>query len=315
MHAFYRAAPGCPRRVRRLTVVVHGLDVVPVGVENVGAVVAGAIARALSRRAVVTVAGGERATVELARRRGVRNRKGEVDVLARLPAHQRERAAAGGDVEALLQLVPDAQPEDRRDRLVEALRRLEVGDADPEVVDDVLALARATVVDSLGAAAVRVEEEGAVVVVVVLGPRAGLAVARMARLRARVQERVHLLARARPERDVQAARHRTVLARLRDPEVVPLVEMPARMRDRVAERREDGLVEAPARLAVGDAGRDVVEHVRILAARSPVRPELVRRASEEVGDAPPVRESQIRLELVEGLEGEAPLGEARVGDR
>src|SRR5919106_1283281 len=89
MHAFYRAAPGCPRRVRRLTVVVHGLDVVPVGVENVGAVVAGVIARALSRRAVVTVAGGERATVELARRRGVRSRKGEVDVLARLPAHQR----------------------------------------------------------------------------------------------------------------------------------------------------------------------------------------------------------------------------------
>jgi hypothetical protein len=131
------------------------------------------IARALSRRAVVTVAGGERATVELARRRGVRNRKGEVDVLARLPAHQRERAAACGDVEALLELVADAQPENRRDRLVEALRRLEVGDADPEMVDDVLALASATVVDGLGAVAVRVEEEGAVVVVVVLGPRAG----------------------------------------------------------------------------------------------------------------------------------------------
>src|SRR5918999_3472028 len=77
----------------------------------------------------------------------------------------------------------DAQPEDRRDRLVEPLRRLEVGDADPEVVDDVLALAGATVVDGLGAVAVRVEEKTAVVVLVVLGPRARPAVARIARLR------------------------------------------------------------------------------------------------------------------------------------
>src|SRR5919106_3639819 len=212
MHAFYRAAPGCPRRVRRLTVVVHGLDVVPVGVENVGAVVAGVISRTLSRRAVVTVAGGERATVELARRRGVRNRKGEVDVLA---------------------------------------------------------LASATVVDGLGAVAVRVEEEGAVVVVVVLGPWARLAVARVARLCSGVPERVHLLARARAERHVQATRHRAVFARLRDPEVVPLVEISARMRDRVAERLEDGLVEAPARLPVGDADPPVGEHARVFAAPPP----------------------------------------------
>src|SRR5919106_3787402 len=116
MHAFYRAAPGCPQRVRRLAVVVHGLDVVPVRFENVRAVVAGVIAPALSRRAVVTVPGGERAAVELARSRVVGNGKGEMHVLARLPAHQRERTAPRRDVEA---------PEDRCDRLVEALRRLE----------------------------------------------------------------------------------------------------------------------------------------------------------------------------------------------
>src|SRR5918996_2160411 len=200
MHAFYRAARRYPQRVRRLTVVVHGLDVVPVWVENEGAVVAGVITPTLSRRAVVAVAGGERAAVELAHGRVVGNREGEVDVLARLPAHQRERTAPRRDVEALLQLVGDAQPEDRRDRLVERLRRLEIDDAHPEVVDDILALAGATVVDGLGAVSIRVEEEGAVVVVVVLGPRARLAVARIARLHPRLPGRVHLLARARHER-------------------------------------------------------------------------------------------------------------------
>jgi hypothetical protein len=146
--------------------------------------------------------------------------------------------------------VRNPQLEDGCDRLVEPLRRSEVGHADPEVVDDVLALARATVVDGLGAIAVRVEEEGAVVGLVIPRPETRVAVARMTRLRARAPERVDFLARARNERDVQTARHRPIFASLRHPEVVPLVEMIPRVRDNVTERREDCLVEAPARIAV-----------------------------------------------------------------
>jgi hypothetical protein len=39
--------------------------------------------------------------MELVHSRVVGNRKGDVDVLARLPAHQRERATARRDVKAL----------------------------------------------------------------------------------------------------------------------------------------------------------------------------------------------------------------------
>ncbi len=59
---------------------------------------------------------------------------------------------------------------------------------------------------------------------------------------------------------MQAARHRAVLERLRDPEVVPLVVVLARVGDRVPERREHGLVEASARVTVGDSERHMVEH-------------------------------------------------------
>lgn len=63
-------------------------------------------------------------------------------------------------------------------------------------------------------------------------------------------ERVDVLARVRNERDMQAVCQRPVLACLCHAEVVPLVEMVARVRDRVAERREDGLVEAAAGITV-----------------------------------------------------------------
>jgi hypothetical protein len=112
--------------------------------------------------------------MELAHRAVVRDGKRDVDVLARRAAHERERTRARRDVEPLCLFVRDAKPQDRSDRVVETFRRIEVGDAYPEVVDDVLALARAAVVHSLGAIAIRVDEEGPVVVLVISGRGPGM---------------------------------------------------------------------------------------------------------------------------------------------
>ena len=56
--------PGPREPLGGLAVVVHQLDVVAVGVQHVGAVVAGVVDRALARRAVVAVAGLDRGPVE-----------------------------------------------------------------------------------------------------------------------------------------------------------------------------------------------------------------------------------------------------------
>jgi hypothetical protein len=124
---------------------------------------------------------------------------------------------------------------------VEPLRPPEVSDADPEVVDHVVAVARTAVVDGLRAVAVRVDQQGAVVLLVVLRPQPRLTVARVAGLRSCAPERVDVLTRACDERDMQAARQRPVFARLRHTEIVPLVEVAARERDRATERCKDGL--------------------------------------------------------------------------
>src|SRR5436190_17170562 len=54
---------------------------------------------------------------------------------------------------------------------------------------------------------------------------------------------------------MEMTRHGTLVVGLRDPEVVPLQVLVA---DRISP--EQRAIEAPARLEVGDADRDVVEH-------------------------------------------------------
>ena len=72
--------------------------------------------------------------------------------------------------------VLDPQADHGRDRLVEAARGVEVADADPEVVDPVLAAACLAVMDGLDAVPVRVADKGSVVVGVVVGAEPGRAV-------------------------------------------------------------------------------------------------------------------------------------------
>ena len=158
----------------------------------------------------------------------------------------------------------DAQARDRRNRLVEAAGRFDVAHADPEVVDAVFALALASEIDGLRAVAVGIADEGAVVVGVVLRPRAGRPVVGVAGGRHRTPPLVDRLARARDERDVQVARDRPVLARGRDREVLPLEEMVAAGGLAEAESEERELVEATRTLEVRDADRDVVEQPREL---------------------------------------------------
>src|SRR5215208_7895680 len=148
-----------------------------VRVEDVGGVVTGVVLGPLARGAVVAEAGLEGGAVELLDRRAVAGREREVHVLGHgLVGHERERALATRDVEAVGGALVHAQPDRRRDGLVEEPRLDEVADADPEVVDPVLPGPRLAVVDGLDAVAVGVADEGAVVVRRVLRPRAGRAV-------------------------------------------------------------------------------------------------------------------------------------------
>jgi hypothetical protein len=80
-----------------------------------------------------------------------------------------------------------------RDRLVEPLRRRDVGDADPEVVD-VDGRAQPAVAHRLDAVAVGIEQERAVVVVAVLGARSRRTVVLKARFGPGAPELVDLLA-------------------------------------------------------------------------------------------------------------------------
>jgi hypothetical protein len=116
-----------------------------------------------------------------------------VRLLGRLARDQGEGAAVADELVAAGVVAPQAEAAEGRDRLVEAARRLEVCDPDPEVVDHA-GLTDVAVVHGLRAIAVRVEEERAVVVLAVLGPWPRLAVARVSRLGARVPEGVHVRA-------------------------------------------------------------------------------------------------------------------------
>ena len=92
-----------------------------------------------------------------------------------MPATRENEPLSPGELGALGRVVPEPESGMGRNRLVELLRRRDVRDANPEVVDRAT-LPQRPVVHGLGAVAVRVEQEGAVVVLPVLRTRAGRAV-------------------------------------------------------------------------------------------------------------------------------------------
>src|SRR5439155_14790724 len=122
------------------------------------------------------------------------------------------------------------------------------------------------VMHGLDAVTVGVEDERAVIIGPVQGPRPGRAVVAVTRGCQHTPELVDMLARGRDECNVQGARHRTFCARTRDREVVPLEEMTAEIGLSELELREGGDVELLRNLEIRDSDRYVVEHSRQLRA-------------------------------------------------
>ena len=204
------------------------------------------------------MAGLGRGLVERVDRRVLGGRERHVEVLGRLARDEREGPGRAGELDVVLLVVPDVQPGVRGDRRVERARRRDVRDADPQVVDHPVA-AQVAVVDGLGAVAVRVEQERAVVVVAVLAARARLAGVAVAGAHARLPERLDVLARRRGEGDVQPPRHAARVLGLAEREVVRLVPE-GRIGQLDPDRRKDRAVEAFRRRGIGGPDRDVVEH-------------------------------------------------------
>jgi hypothetical protein len=114
-------------------------------------------------------------------------------------------------------------------------------------------------VDRLGAVAIGVEQEAAVVVRTVLGSWAGLAVVAVAGVDARLPEGVYVGEGRRRERDVQAARDRVVLVDRGEREVTPPGDDLVLARALEPERREDPLVELLGPRPIRRPDGDVVE--------------------------------------------------------
>src|SRR5690349_5903205 len=104
------------------TTVVHDLDVVAVGIEDEGRVIASVVDRALARRAVVQIAGRNCGAVERLDGGVGSGRECEVDVLGRRPVvDDGERAVSRAEVGPVRPVGAEREARKRGDRLVETL--------------------------------------------------------------------------------------------------------------------------------------------------------------------------------------------------
>ncbi len=128
------------------------------GVEEVGGVVAAVVVGSFAGSAVVAAASGESGGVEVGDGLLVADAEGEVEVRGGRSLQEGEGRAFGGELEAVAE-VTRPQADGWRDCRVEALDWLEVGDADPEVVDEAVRSVRRGVTDCLDAVAVVVADD------------------------------------------------------------------------------------------------------------------------------------------------------------
>jgi len=119
------------------------------------------------------------------------------------------------------------------------------------------------VMDGLHTVAVRIEQEAAVVILPVLRSRPGCAVVLIPRLCAGTPERVDELAGSSAEADVQPTGDGSLVVGVRKRELpAPNRVLLVAAALLVADRAEHEVVEHLARRAVGNADRDVVDHLR-----------------------------------------------------
>jgi hypothetical protein len=249
----------CDSGVGGLQRLGDGLDVVAVGVEQERGVVAGVVLGPLAGVPVARLAGlaCRRGRTPARRRRRVR---GTRDGRARSASRSRARTSrsrpppACGRARGGESRTPARQRRSRRSASRPPHRR-------PAATRGRSSRsAGGRVVYGFGAVAVGIEQEGAVVVVPVLGPRAGRSIVAVAGLDARPVEGVDVLAAGRHEPDVQPLGRGPALLGGRDREVVPLDQVVGAVARLDPERREDGRVEPLGCRAVRDADRHVVEH-------------------------------------------------------
>src|SRR5205085_795188 len=183
-------------------VVIHELDVVSGGIEHEGAVVARVVDLAFAGCAVVSVPGVDCRAMERIDRRIVGHREGDVRVLRHRPGDHGERAAGGRKLRAIRRIARKTEAGMARDELVEPLRRSDVRDANPQMVDVAAVRAHVVVVNGLGAVPVGVEQESAVVALAVLRTRTGSSVVAVAGVRSDAPELVDVRTRRRGECDV-----------------------------------------------------------------------------------------------------------------
>ena len=224
---------------------------------------------AFARRAVAGETGARRNPVNLIHRLTIGGREGDVQVLGHRPSvtYERERPPRPAELHSPIPVAAVTQAGVTRDEPVEGRGRLEVAHADPQVIYPT-ASTRVAVVDGLGAVAVGVEQERAVVVGPVLRALARPAVVAIPVIDTRAPECIDALTGAGDEPDVQVPRWPSSIVSGQDREVVPLDQLLARVGRLDPDRAQHRAVEALRRCPVRGADRHVVEHGLTVASKA-----------------------------------------------
>lgn len=199
--------------------------------------------------------------MEIVDRLAIEGGEGDLEMLrGRFPVgDQRERRRGAAELAALLPASALAQARVTHGREVEGIRGIEVPHPDPEVIDPA-PWSHGIVPYRLGAVAIEVAEEGAVIPGRVLGALARRPIVLIAGAGSSPPELIDPLPRWCDEGDVQVPGRRMLGRGAEEAELVPLDPTVGGTRRLDAERAENSAVKALRRTEIIGTDRDVVEH-------------------------------------------------------